>query len=76
MKRRKKDNRQGMTKAEGYPVEDRALKEAARFMGEELLPLLGVEVSTYVLCTSGTKVLRSSLTEGMNTYRVKVLRNS
>ena len=76
MKRRKKDNRQGMTEAEGYPVEDRALKEAARFMGEELLPLLGVEVSTYVLCTSGTKVLRSSLTEGMNTYRVKVLRNS
>ena len=43
MKRRKKDNRQGMTEAEGYPVEDRALKEAARFMGEELLPLLGVE---------------------------------
>ena len=138
MKRRKKDNRQGMTEAEGYPVEDRALKEAARFMGEELLPLLGVEgivkriapteavflevkdyladfnyemsdgtwkhlefesdgisqedlrrfrayeavisyqyqveVSTYVLCTSGTKVLRSSLTEGMNTYQVKVLR--
>jgi len=123
---------------EGYPMEDRALKEAARFMGEELLPLLGVEgtvrrtgpteavflevgdfladfnyemtdgtwkhlefesdslsvedlrrfrayeavvsykykaaVSTYVLCTSRVKALQDSLTEGLNTYRVKVLR--
>lgn len=121
-----------------YPVEDRALKEAARFMGEELLPLLGVEgsvkrvspteavflevgdyladfnyemedgtwkhlefesdslsaedlrrfrayeavisykynveVTTYVLCTSKVRVLKSSLTQGVNTYHVKVLR--
>ena len=30
-------------KKEPYPLEDRALKEAARFMVKELLPLLGVE---------------------------------
>ena len=43
MKRQKKNKGQGRTGTEGYPVEDRALKDAARFMGEELLPLLGVE---------------------------------
>lgn len=138
MKRKKKNKRQEMTKTEGYPVEDRALKDAARFMGKELLPLLGVEgtvrriapteavflevkdyladfnyemadgtwthlefesdslsvedlqrfraveavisyqyrveVSTYVLCTSKVKALKSSLTQGMNTYKVRILR--
>lgn len=123
---------------ESYPMEDRALKEAARFMGKELLPLLGVEgsvrrvspteaiflevgdyladfnyemvdgtwkhlefesdslseedlrrfrayeavisykygveVTTYVLCTSNVKRLQTTLTQGMNTYRVEVLR--
>ena len=34
----------------------------------------GVEVTTYVLCTSKVKVPRASLTQGVNTYRVKVLR--
>ena len=29
--------------AKSYPWEDRALKAAAQLMGEELLPLLGVE---------------------------------
>ncbi|MCI8889417.1 MAG: hypothetical protein HFG70_15255 [Hungatella sp.] len=43
MKRQKKNKGQGRTGTEGYPVEDRALKDAARFMGAELLPLLGVE---------------------------------
>ncbi len=138
----KKDAGQGVEgpvlSGSDYPVEDRALKEAARFMGEELLPLLGVEgsvkrvspteavflevgdyladfnyemedgtwkhlefesdslsaedlrrfrayeavisykynveVTTYVLCTSKVKVLKSSLTQGVNTYHVKVLR--
>ena len=28
--------------APGYPWEDRAMKAAAQFMGQELLPLLGV----------------------------------
>ncbi len=123
---------------ENYPMEDRALKEAARFMGEELLPLLGVEgtvrraspteavflevgdfladfnyemtdgtwkhlefesdslsvedlrrfrayeavvsykygvdVCTYVVCTAKTKVIKSCLVQGKNTYRVEVLR--
>ena len=40
MKRQKKKRN-----VESYPMEDRAMKEAARFMGEELLPLLGVEGS-------------------------------
>lgn len=121
-----------------HPYEDRALKEAARLFGEELLPLLGVRekivriapteqvflkpqdftqdfnyemadgswihlefesdsitiadlrrfrtyeaimsqhyevpVVTYVLCSSNVKKLKSELTEGINTYHVKILR--
>ena len=38
---------------EDYPVEDRALKEAARFMGRELLPLLGVLGSVRRGCAYG-----------------------
>lgn len=120
------------------PVEDRALKLAAQFMGEELLPLLGiegtmkrlapteqiylrmrdfledinyemvdgtwrhlefesdqiteedlrrfrtyeafisyqykVEVTTCVVCSSSVKVLRSELVQGINTYRVQIIR--
>ncbi|MCI9048492.1 MAG: hypothetical protein HFG71_14745 [Hungatella sp.] len=41
-KQKRKENVKKGTgrKREYYPMEDRALKEAARFMGEELLPLL------------------------------------
>lgn len=120
------------------PVEDRALKLAAQFMGEELLPLLGiegtmkrlapteqiylrmrdfledinyemvdgtwrhlefesdqiteddlrrfrtyeafisyqykVEVTTCVVCSSSVKILRSELVQGINTYRVQIIR--
>ena len=34
----------------------------------------GVAVVTYVICSSQVKRLRSELTEGINTYRVKVIR--
>ena len=140
VKKRRKSGKTGIVgqTAEHYPMEDRVLKAAARFMGEELLPLLGVEgvvkrvapteavflevkdfladfnyemadgtwkrlefesdsistedlrrfraweavvsyqykteVSTCVLCSSEAKVLRDSLTEGMNTYRVQIVR--
>lgn len=120
------------------PLEDRALKAAAQFMGKELLPVLGVEgtikriapteqvhlevkdflqdfnyemedgtwchlefesdsirkedlrrfrsyeaitsycynteVTTYVICSAGVSAVREELTEGINTYRVRVLR--
>ncbi len=120
------------------PLEDRALKDAARLFGEELLPLLGIKekvkgiapteqvylnpkdfmqdfnyemedgswihlefesdslkiadlrrfrtyeaiisqyykvsVTTYVLCSSNVKELKNKLQEGINTYRVKVVR--
>lgn len=120
------------------PLEDRAMKEAAWFFGEELLPLLGirgkvrriapteqvylhlkdylqdfnyemmdgtwthlefesdrirkedlrryrayeavmshhyqVEVRTCVICSSDVKEPESKLTEGVNTYRVKIIR--
>ena len=140
VKKRRKSGKTGIVgqTAEHYPMEDRVLKAAARFMGEELLPLLGVEgvvkrvapteavflevkdfladfnyemadgtwkrlefesdsisaedlrrfraweavvsyqykteVSTCVLCSSEAQVLRDSLTEGMNTYRVQIVR--
>ena len=140
VKKRRKSGKTGIVgqTAEQYPMEDRVLKAAARFMGEELLPLLGVEgvvkrvapteavflevkdfladfnyemadgtwkrlefesdsisaedlrrfraweavvsyqykteVSTCVLCSSEAQVLRDSLTEGMNTYRVQIVR--
>lgn len=121
-----------------HPLEDRALKAAAQFMGEELLPLLGIEgtmkriapteqvylkvkdfqedfnyemedgsikhlefesdgitkedlrrfrsyeavtsyyykteVTTYVVCSSRVREIKSELTEGINTYRVRVIR--
>lgn len=34
----------------------------------------GVAVVTYVICSSNVKRLKSELTEGINTYRVKVIR--
>lgn len=34
----------------------------------------GVAVVTYVICSSQVKRLKSELTEGINTYRVKVIR--
>lgn len=33
-----------------------------------------VEVTTYVICSSNVRKLRKELTEGVNTYRVKVIR--
>lgn len=124
--------------ADTQPLEDRALKAAAQFMGQELLPLLGVEgrvrriapteqvhlevkdfmedfnyemedgtwrhlefesdsitkedlrrfrayeaitsyyyqveVTTCVVCSSRVKETQSELTEGINTYRVQVIR--
>ena len=123
---------------ENYPVEDRVLKDAAWFLGKELLPLLGVRekmrraapteavyleisdfladfnyemedsrwrhlefesdsvseedlrrfhayeavvsyrhkvrVSTYVLCTSKAKVPKNHLSQGLYTYRMRVIR--
>ena len=43
VKKRRKSGKTGIVgqTAEHYPMEDRVLKAAARFMGEELLPLLG-----------------------------------
>ena len=38
-----KEKKAAPVKRSGYPWEDRALKAAAQFMGEELLPLLGVK---------------------------------
>jgi len=122
----------------GQPLEDRALKAAAQFMGEELLPLLGVEgtikrvapteqvhleikdfmedfnyemedgtwrhlefesdsikkedlrrfrsyeaitsyyykaeVTTYVICSSKVQEIQEELTEGISTYRIRVIR--
>lgn len=122
----------------GQPLEDRALKAAAQFMGEELLPLLGIvgkvkriapteqvhlevkdfqedfnyemedgswrhlefesdsitkedlrrfrsyeavtsyyyktEVVTCVICSSRVRKIQSELKEGINTYRVQVIR--
>ena len=59
---------------ENYPMEDRALKEAARFMGEDLRRFrayeavvsykYGVDVCTYVVCTAITKVIKSCLVQG------------
>ena len=55
-------------------MEDRALKEAARFMGEDLRRFrayeavvsykYGVDVCTYVVCTAITKVIKSCLVQG------------
>lgn len=67
------------------PLEDRALKAAAHFMGKELLPLLGVkkavtsfyyqvEVETYVICSSQVKKIKEELIQGINKYRVQVIR--
>ena len=43
VKKRRKSGKTGIVgqTAEHYPMEDRVLKAAARFMGEELLLLLG-----------------------------------
>ena len=45
VKKRRKSGKTGIVgqTAEHYPMEDRVLKAAARFMGEELLPLLVLE---------------------------------
>lgn len=124
--------------ADRQPKEDRALKAAAQFLGEELLAELGIEgtmkriapteqvylnlkdlnedfnyemtdgswkhlefesdritdddlrrfrtyeavtsyqykvpVTTYVLCSSNVRHLKQELTQGINTYRIKVIR--
>lgn len=137
-KRKQNKDPEGSLPKERYPVEDRVLKDAAWFLGKELLPLLGVEgklrraapteavfleisdfladfnyemedgtwkhlefesdristadlrrfraceavisyryeveVSTYVLCTSKTKVLRSQMSQGSSVYRVGIIR--
>ena len=46
VKKRRKSGKTGSVgqTAEQYPMEDRVLKAAARFMGEELLPLLGLRL--------------------------------
>lgn len=137
-KKTDENRKSGNPAKEGYPIEDRVLKDAAWFFGKELLPLLGVEeklkraapteavfleisdfltdfnyemedgtwkhlefesdrisledlrrfraseavisyrygveVSTYVVCTSKTKVLRSQMPQGLSIYRVGILR--
>ena len=42
-KRKQNKDPEGSLPKERYPVEDRVLKDAAWFLGKELLPLLGVE---------------------------------
>lgn len=51
-------------------------KELRRFREYEaaVSRTFGVAVVTYVICSSQVKRLKSELTEGINTYRVKVIR--
>ena len=57
------------------PLEDRALKAAAQFMGQELFPFLGIEgTMKRIAPTEQVHMEIRDLMEGFNLYRVQVIR--